>query len=82
MKEAVIAVCVTVLLILGYFLMKGFDRFLDKNCKTEKGENNASEPDCVIIDCNMPDDEIMKEIRRFRKSHKDAKIILSEDADT
>lgn len=78
MKAAVLIICALAVIVLGYFLMKQFDKFLDRNCKLLEKENKNKEPACVMLSGNMTDKEIVEEIRRFQQKHGRVKIIISD----
>ena len=60
----------------GFYLMGKLDKFLDENRKAIEKENESREPFCVLLTDSLTDDEILEEIRRFRKCHEDTNVLL------
>ena len=55
--------------VFGFHLMTKLDKFLDVNRKAIEKENESCEPSCVMLANSLTDEEILEEIRRFRKHH-------------
>ena len=53
--------------VFGFHLMTKLDKFLDVNRKAIEKENESCEPSCVMLANSLTDEEILEEIRRFRK---------------
>lgn len=86
MKNAVIVIALVALFAFGYFLMGKLDNFLEENrraTKTERYiEENESEnqsASCVMLTGELTDEEIANELRRFRKKHENARIVIYEE---
>lgn len=62
--------------VFGFYLMGKLDKFLDENRKAIEKENESREPSCVLLTDSLTDDEILEEIRRFRKCHEDINVLL------
>lgn len=62
--------------VFGFYLMGKLDKFLDENRKAIEKENESREPSCVLLTDSLTDDEILEEIRRFRKCHEDTNVLL------
>lgn len=60
----------------GFYLMGKLDIFLDENRKDIEKENESREPSCVMLTDSLTDEEILEEIRRFRKCHEDINVLL------
>ena len=60
----------------GYYLMTKLDKFLDENRKAIEKETESREPSCVMLTDSLTDEEILEEIRRFRKLHEDINVLL------
>ena len=63
--------------LLGWFLMKRLDRFLDENQKRieEAPEQQQPEP-CVHLVGNISPDELEETLSRFRSSHAHVEIVI------
>ena len=62
--------------VFGFHLMTKLDKFLDVNRKAIEKENESCEPSCVMLANSLTDEEILEEIRRFRKHHEDINVLL------
>lgn len=77
MKEIILIVCIIVFGGLGYFVMGRVDKFLDKNYK--KDEKLQLKPKTKILDNDLTENEIINEIKEFKKENPNGKIILYEE---
>ena len=66
----------------GFYLMTKLDKFLDENRKAIEEENESREPFCVMLTNSLTDEEILEEIRRFRKFHEDINVLLYDSSHT
>lgn len=66
----------------GFYLMTNLDKFLDENRKAIEKENESREPSCVMLSNSLTDEEILEEIRRFRKRHEDINVLLYDSSHT
>lgn len=66
----------------GFYLMTKLDKFLDENRKAIEKENESCEPSCVMLANSLTDEEILEEIRRFRKHHEDINVLLYDSPHT
>ena len=62
----------------GFYVMCRLDRFLEGNRKALLKENESCEPSEVLLPHGLSDSEILSEIRRFRETHGNVDIILSD----
>lgn len=62
----------------GFYVMCRLDRFLEGNRKALLKENESCEPSEVLLPHGLSDNEILSEIRRFRETHGNVDIILSD----
>lgn len=66
----------------GFYLMTKLDKFLDENLKAIEKENESREPSCVMLTNSLTDEEILEEIRRFRKRHEGINVLLYDSSHT
>ena len=66
----------------GFYLMTKLDKFLDENRKAIEKENESCEPSCVMLTNSLTDEEILEEIRRFRKRREDINVLLYDSSHT
>lgn len=76
MEGAILLVAMLSVFIFGFYMMKRLDSFLEENDQRIQKENETKEPSCVILTNELSDEEIMKEIQRFRARHAFMNIIL------
>lgn len=66
----------------GFYLMTKLDKFLDENRNAIEKENESRKPSCVMLTNSLTDEEILEEIRRFRKLHEDINVLLYDSSHT
>ena len=76
LKNIIFIACVLGTLAFGYLLMVRLDRFLNENRKTIEAEDDKEEPARILLTDELSDEEIADEVRKFRKSHKSARVVL------
>ena len=83
-------VCGSIILILamsgvfgfGFYLMTKLDKFLDENRNAIEKENESRKPSSVMLTNSLTDEEILEEIRRFRKRHEGINVLLYDSSHT
>ena len=80
-RNIILVVAVLGVMVFGFFVMKRLDKFLDENRKRIEQEEKEKEPSCVMLTTDMPDEELIKNIRIYEKQHGDAYITLYKDED-
>ena len=78
MAELLLIVSLLVIFAFGFYLMSRLDRFLEENRKALLKENESREPSEILLPQGLSESEILCEIRRFRKTHRNVDIILSD----
>lgn len=86
MKDVLLVVALIGILIYGYFLMGKLDKILETKRYTDKTENSDSDNDgepasCVMLTDDLTDEEIVDELKRFRKKHEKTRVIFYEETD-
>ena len=79
MGDVLLLIIVFVFLGFGFFIVNHIGSFLQENQKNMK--NEPIEPACVMLTQDLDDEEIAEEVRKFRKKHKGARIILCSGSD-
>lgn len=76
MGDVILIIAVATVMILGFFMMKRIDVFLEKNRKAieEEQEERCSSP-IEFIDMEN-DENMISEIENFKKSHKTVAIVI------
>ncbi len=80
-RDIILVVAVLGVMVLGFFVMKRLDKFLDENRKRIEQEEKEKEPSCVMLTTDMTDEELIKNIRTYEKQRGDAYITLYQDED-
>lgn len=78
MAELLLIVSLLAVFAFGFYLMSRLDRFLEENRKALLKENESCEPSEVLLPPGLSDSEILSEIHRFRETHGNVDIILSD----
>ena len=78
MAELLLIVSLLGIFAFGFYLMSRLDRFLEKNRKALLKENKFREFSEILLPQGLSDSEILSEIHRFRETHGNVDIILSD----
>ena len=78
MAELLLIVSLLAVFVFGFYLMSRLDRFLEENRKALLKENESREPSEILLPQGLSESEILCEIRRFRETHGNVDIILSD----
>lgn len=82
MREAILVIILFIMFGFGYILMYKLDCFIIDNYKSIEIGNEKTEPSCIMLTDNLSDEEIIKEIQKFRTKYKNIKILIYDDVDT
>ena len=78
MAELLLIVSLLGIFAFGFYIMCRLDRFLEENREALLKENESREPSEVLLPQGLSESEILCEIRRFRETHGNVDIILSD----
>ncbi len=78
MAELLLIVSLLGIFAFGFYIMCRLDRFLEENRKALLKENESREPSEILLPQGLSESEILCEIRRFRETHGNVDIILSD----
>ena len=77
MEDAVLIAGTALMFLLGWFLMKRLDRFLDENQKRIEEAPEQQQPElCVHLAGNISPDKLEETLSRFRSSHAHVEIVI------
>ena len=79
MAELLLIVSLLGIFAFGFYIMCRLDRFLEENRKALLRENESCEPSEVQLPHGLSDSEVLSEIHRFRETHGNVDIILSDE---
>ena len=78
MAELLLIVSLLGIFAFGFYIMCRLDRFLEENRKALLKENESREPSEILLPQGLSESEILVAIRRFRETHGNVDIILSD----
>ena len=78
MAELLLIVSLLGIFAFGFYLMSRLDRFLEENRKALLKENEFREPSEILLPQGLSESEILFKIRRFRETHGNVDIILTD----
>ena len=78
MAELLLIVSLLGIFAFGFYIMCRLDRFLEENRKALVKENESREPAEILWPQGLAESEILCAIRRFRETHGNVDIILSD----
>lgn len=78
MAELLLIVSLLGIFAFGFYIMCRLDRFLEENRKALLKENESREPSEILLPQGLSKSEILCAIRRFRETHRNVDIILSD----
>ena len=78
MAELLLIVSLLGIFAFGFYIMCRLDRFLEENRKALLKENESREPSEILLPQGLSESEILYAIRRFRETHRNVDIILSD----
>ena len=78
MAELLLIVSLLAVFVFGFYLISRLDRFLEENRKALLKENESREPSEILLPQGLSESEILCAIRRFRETHRNVDIILSD----
>ena len=78
MAELLLIVSLLAVFVFGFYLISRLDQFLEENRKALLKENESCEPSEILLPPGLSDSEILSEIHRFRETHGNVDIILSD----
>ena len=76
--DIITIVCLVGIFIFGYFIVKHLDKFLIESKKHIEKVSETKEPSCIILTDSASDEELLEEIHKFRKQHKQIYIVLQD----
>ena len=80
LKDILLIVIVSSIFILGFFVMKRLDKFLDENYKPNfKEKEEKTTPTVFTVDEDASDEEILLDIKKIKESGCKVKIVISND---
>ncbi len=79
-KDMILILTVLAVFAFGFYIMKCVDDFLEENYKNIASDIKTKEPSCVMLTDELPEDEIIKEIRNFKETHEYTEIYLCDHA--
>ena len=80
MKDVIVIIAVTAVIVFGFFIMKRLDAFLEENRKAIEKENQKKEIPLMLLDAEN-NEKAISDIELFRQKHRDVRIVVYDESE-
>lgn len=80
MKDVIVIIAVTAVIVFGFFIMKRLDAFLEENRKAIEKENQKKEIHLMFLDAEN-NEKAISDIEVFRQKHRDVRIVVYDESE-
>lgn len=80
MKDVIVIIAVTAVIVFGFFIMKRLDAFLEENRKAIEKENQKKEIPLMFLDAEN-NEKAISDIEVFRQKHRDVRIVVYDESE-
>ena len=80
MKDVIVIIAVTAVIVFGFFIMKRLDAFLEENRKAIEKENQKKEIPMMFLDAEN-NEKAISDIKLFRQKHRDVRIVVYDESE-
>lgn len=80
MKDVIVIIAVTAVIVFGFFIMKRLDAFLEENRKAIEKENQKKEIPMMFLDAEN-NEKAISDIELFRQKHRDVRIVVYDESE-
>lgn len=80
MKDVIVIIAVTAVIVFGFFIMKRLDAFLEENRKAIEKENQKKEIPLMFLDAE-DNEKAISDIELFRQKHRDVRIVVYDESE-
>lgn len=80
MKDVIVIIAVTAVIVFGFFIMKRLDAFLEENRKAIEKENQKKEIHLMFLDAEN-NEKAISDIELFRQKHRDVRIVVYDESE-
>ena len=80
LRDILLVITVLAVFVVGFFVMKRLDKFLNENYKPYFRENEEK-PTRIIHNENTSDEEILSDIKKVKEKGSKVKIVISNEDD-
>ena len=80
MKDVIVIIAVTAVIVFGFFIMKRLDAFLEENRKAIEKENQKKEIHLMFLDAEN-NEKAISDIELFRQQHRDVRIVVYDESE-
>lgn len=80
MKDVIVIIAVTAVIVFGFFIMKRLDAFLEENRKAIEKENQKKEIPLMFLDAEN-NEKATSDIEVFRQKHRDVRIVVYDESE-
>lgn len=80
MKDVIVIIAVTAVIVFGFFIMKRLDAFLEENRKAIEKENQKKEIPLMFLGAEN-NEKAISDIELFRQKHRDVRIVVYDESE-
>ncbi len=80
MKDVIVIIAVTAVIVFGFFIMKRLDAFLEENRKAIEKENQKKEIPLMVLAAEN-NEKAISDIELFRQKHRDVRIVVYDESE-
>lgn len=80
MKDVIVIIAVTAVIVFGFFIMKRLDAFLEENRKAIEKENQKKEIPLMFLDAEN-NEKAISDIELFRQKYRDVRIVVYDESE-
>lgn len=80
MKDVIVIIAVTAVIVFGFFIMKRLDAFLEENRKAIEKENQKKEIPLMFLDAEN-NEKAISDIELYRQKHRDVRIVVYDESE-
>lgn len=80
MKDVIVIIAVTAVIVFGFFIMKRLDAFLEENRKAIEKENQKKEIPLMFLAAEN-NEKAISDIELFRQKHRDVRIVVYDESE-
>ncbi len=80
MKDVIVIIAVTAVIVFGFFIMKRLDAFLEENREAIEKENQKKEIPLMFLDAEN-NEKAISDIELFRQKHRDVRIVVYDESE-
>ena len=76
MREVFLILAVFAIFLFGFYIIKRMGDFWEENYDSIQKEKEVQEPSSIMLTDEMPEEELIREIRTFSRKHENVRILV------